>query len=198
MQDNHMQGGGGPIQKAHQAAHIVLFVARVLATPLEIGLRNGFGPRYFGFQALVAVIVVPLWMALWPGHSPALLNGFWILMLLMFLRARIQSMRMVAKGDIVHTRFNGTPILGRYFKRMSEAKIKAMCEPGFGLLAGGLISQVDKPLGSLLIASAFALFIVQATMQSAEHARASELNDALIEQQSLSERFRAMQRDRMR
>lgn len=189
---------GGPLQKANQAAHIIFFVARVLATPLEVGLRNGFGPKYFGFQAVAAAAVVPLWMAFWPGHGAALLNGFWILMLIMFARARIQSMRMVAKGDFVHTRYSGTPVLGRYFKRMSEAKIKAMCEPGIGLLIGGLIWQVDEPLGSLFVVSALSLFVVQATVENVYNARTAELNDALIEQQAISERFREMQRDRMR
>lgn len=179
-------------QRILTSAHVALFAARVLATPLEVCLRRHFGRSYFGFQAVFCLTVVPLWIGFWPGHSAAYLVGFWWLLVVMFVRARIESVRAFAKGHIWHSRYSGWPRLARIFRKMPEQKIKGLCEPGFGLLAGGLISQLNEPLGNLLIVSAFALFIVQGTLESTEQARATEMNDARIDTEQLAERFRKM------
>lgn len=192
------QSGGGPFQSTPRGAHYVVFAARVLASPLEVCFRRGFGPKYFGLQAVGTLLLFPLWTVFWPTQNPAALYGFWAIVMFCFARARTQSTRMVAKGDIVHTRYNGTSRLTRFFKRLPEAKVKGTCEPACGLVAGALLMQLDKPLGSIIVVSAVAMFLVQATIEGVEQARVSDLNDALIEQQSIAERFREMQRNQWR
>lgn len=192
------QGVGGPFQSASRGASYLVFAARVLASPLEVCLRRGFGPKYFGFQAVGTLLLFPLWTMFWPTDNPTGLYGFWAIMMFFFARAKAESTRMVAKGDIVHTRYNGTSRLSRYFKRLPEPKVKGVCEPAFGLVAGAIVMQFDRPLGSLIVASAVAMFLVQATIEGVEQARVSELNDALIEQQSIAERFREMQQNQLR
>jgi hypothetical protein len=192
------QSGGTPFQTSTRGAHYVVFAARVLASPLEVCLRRGFGPKYFGLQAVGTLLLFPLWTVFWPRDNPAALYGFWAIVMFCFARARAESTRMVAKGDVVHTRYNGTSRLTRFFKRLPEAKVKGTCEPACGLVAGALLMQLDKPLGSIIVVSAVAMFLVQATIEGVEQARVSDLNDALIEQQSIAERFREMQRDQWR
>jgi len=192
------QGGGGPFQSASRGASYLVFAARVLASPLEVCLRRGFGPKYFGFQAVGTLLLFPLWTMFWPTEDPTGLYGFWAIMMFFFARAKAESTRMVAKGDIVHTRYNGTSRLSRFFKRLPEAKVKGVCEPAFGLFTGAILMQLDKPLGSLIAVSAIAMFLVQATIEGVEQARVSELNDALIEQQSIAERFREVQQNQWR
>lgn len=196
MQPNKTGGGVGPIQQAQTAANILMFIARVLATPLEVCLRRGFGTKYFGFQALGALVAVGLWASMWQGADSHPVIWFWWFMVIMFVRAKRESARMTADGGTIHTRYNGWPRLASIFKRMPEAKVKAVAEPGVSLIAGVVLLSLSEPLGSLLIVCAIALGVVQSTIEAAEHARASELNDALIEQQGLAERFREMQRDR--
>lgn len=192
------QSGGGPFQSAARGASYLVFAARVLASPLEVCLRRGFGPKYFGFQAVGTLLLFPLWTMFWPADDPSALYGFWAIVMLFFARAKAESTRMVAKGDIVHTRYNGTSRLSRFFKRLPEAKVKGACEPAFGLFTGAILMQLDKPLGSLIAVSAVGMFLVQATIEGVEQARVSELNDALIEQQSIAERFREVQQNQWR
>ncbi len=192
----NQSGGVGPMQKAQTGANILVFVARVLATPLEVCLRRNFGTRYFGFQALGALVAIGLWASMWPGTDGRPVVWFWWFVVLMFLRARRESIRLSGKGASIHTRYNGWPRLAAVFKRMPEAKIKASVEPVVSGIAGLALLTVSEALGSLLIVSAIALGMVQSTIEAVEQARASELNDALIEQQTLAERFREMQRDR--
>lgn len=118
------QNGGGPFQNATRGAHYLVFAARVLASPLEVCLRRGFGPKYFGLQAVGTLLLFPLWTIFWPREDPAALYGFWAITMFFFVKAKAESNRMVAKGDIVHTRYNGTSCLQKFFKRFSESKVK--------------------------------------------------------------------------
>lgn len=194
MQTN--RSGGGPMQKAQTGANILVFVAQVFATPLEVCLRRNFGTRYFGFQALGALIVIGLWASIWRGSDARPVIWFWWVVVVMFLRAKRESARASAKGTPPHTRYNGWPRLAALFKRMPEARVKAVVEPAVACIAGVLLLAFNEPLGSLLIVCAISLGAVQSTIEAVEQARALELNDALIEQQGLAERFREMQRNR--
>lgn len=181
-----------PLQRMKTAAHVTLFVARAMATPLELCLRREFGRNYFGFQALAAFILVPVCIAWWPGYSPNGLVGLWYVMLFMLVRARFETMRLIKQGKSGHSYYNGYPRLAAIFRKKSEVEIKGLYEPALGLVAGGLIANLDEPLGYFLIASAFALFLSQGVIEAVEQARAEQLNDALIDQQQLAERFRKL------
>jgi hypothetical protein len=111
----------GMAQKAQTAGGILIFVARAFASSLEVTLRRNFGSRYFGMHALGTLVSVPLWMAFWNGEDTGPLVWFWWFMVLMFLRARVETARMTAKGVVVHTRYNGWPRLASTFKKMSAA-----------------------------------------------------------------------------
>jgi hypothetical protein len=189
-------GGFTPFQDVQKAASWFVLAARVVASPVEVILRKNFGSKYFGIPSAIALFAVPAWTLFWPGESPVGMWALWILFVLMQLRARLESVRMVAKGDVVHTRYNGWPRLASVFKRMSEQKIKAGLEPVVVFLVGALLMQVSQPLGSYLMVAAFSLGFNHSVIEGVERAKAMELNDALIEQQAMAERFRQMQRDR--
>lgn len=197
MQPNN-PNGGGMTEKSVKGARVLVFVARMLASPLEACLRREFGPKYFGLQAFASVVLLPLWMAFWPGRSSDGLIGFWVYVLFMFARARAESARMLRNGTNVHTRYNGWPRLSRWFPRMSEAALKAKCEPAFCFIAGILLFCVSEPLGSFVLVATVGLVLTQSTIEAVERARVTELNDAMIEQQILAERFREMQRNQSR
>lgn len=196
QQEQQQPGGWTPIQDAQKAANWLVLAARVVASPLEVILRKNFGSKYFGIPSAVALFAVPAWTLFWPGESPVGIWALWILFVVMQLRARLESARMVAKGEIIHTRYNGWPRLASFFKRMSEQKIKAGLEPVVVFVAGALLMQVSQPLGSYLMVAAFSLGFNHSVIESVERAQAMEMNDALIEQQAMAERFRQMQRDR--
>lgn len=196
MQDPQQPKGWTPVEDARNAASFFAFASRVLSAPVEVFLRTGFGSRYFGLPSLVAVFAIPLWMLFWPGESGSGIMLFWSLYLLMQLRAWVESARMVARGEIVHTRYNGWPRLARCFRRHGEREIKGAAEPlvVFGIGIGLL--PLSLPLGSYLMTASVALAVNHGLMEAVERARALEINDALIEQRSLSEKFRGMQNGR--
>lgn len=194
MQEQQQGKGWTPIQDAKVAAHIALLAARALASPLEVMLRTGFGSRYFGLPSLLALFAVPMWMLFWPEHDPRPIIGFWLLFLVMQLRARLETVRMLRRGVFVHTSFNGRSRLAAIFRRMPEVRIKGEIEPWLAVIAGMLALGFSQPLGSYLMVAGFSLGLVAGTIESVERARALSMNDARIEQQSLAERFREMQR----
>lgn len=189
-------GTGGPGRRAQNGAHVMVFIVRALALPLEVLLRRRFGARFFGFPTLAGLVAIPVWITFWPEKNPGPMTGFGALVLLMLIRARVESLRMVAKGDLVHTRYNGWPRIAAIFRRTSETKIKGFIEPVLGLGVGVATMYVYEPLGSFLIVSSIALGMINSTIDAVEQARAMEMNDALIEQQGLAERFREVRGDR--
>lgn len=197
MQSNN-PNGGGMTEKSVKGARVLVFVARMLASPLEACLRREFGQKYFGIEALASLGLLPLWMAFWPGMSADGLICFWVYVLFMLARARAESLRMLRHGANVHTRYSGWPRLSRWFPRMSEAALKAKYEPAFCFLAGILLFCVTEPLGSFVLVATVGLVLTQSTIEAVERARVMELNDAMIEQQSLAGRFREMQRNQWR
>lgn len=195
-QEQQQQGGFTPFQDARKGASLIIGAAQVAAAPLEPILRKRFGSRYFGVPSALALVVVPMWMFFWPGESPVGIWALWILFVLMQLRARLESARMMARGDVVHTRYNGWPRLAKIFKRMDEQKIKAGLEPLVVFLAGIFLMKLSQPLGSYLMVAAFSLGLTHSVIESVERAKALELNDSFLEQQEMAERFRRMQQDR--
>lgn len=195
MQEQPQPKGWTPVQDARTAAHIGLLVARTVAAPVEVLLRTRFGSRYFGLPSLLALFGLPMWMLFWPDEDPRPILGFWLIFLVMQLRARLEIVRMLRRREYVHTRFNGRPRLASLFKRTAEERIKGEIEPWLTIAGGVLAWGLSEALGSYLMAAGFSLGIIAGTMESVERARALAVNDALIEQKALAERFRAMQRN---
>lgn len=193
QQDQQQPKGWTPIQDAQNAASLLLLAAQALAAPVEPILRSRFGSRYFGLPAFLGFLAVPLWMLFWPGEDPGPLLTFWAVYIIMQLRARIGCVWMAAKGDIVHTRYNGRPRLARLFKRTPGHKIKSAVEPWLVVLTGVLMLGVSEPLGSFLMASGFSLMLVASVIESVERSRALTMHDAWLEQQDQAARFRELQ-----
>ncbi len=197
MQDQQPKGWT-PVEDAKKGAGFMVLAAQVLASPIEVFLRTRFGSRYFGVPSAIAILALPMWMLFWPGEDPQPLLIFWGLYILMQLRARVEGMRMVARSEHVHSRYNGRPRLARIFRKMPEQKVKVVAETVVVFVIGALMTSISEPLGTYLMVAAFASGLLNSTIDAVERARTVELNDAWIEQQSLAERFREMQHGRNR
>lgn len=182
--------GWTPVQDAQNAASLLVLLAQALAAPVEPILRSRFGSRYFGLPSLLGFLAVPMWMLAWPGEDPGPLLTFWALAIAMQLVARVQAFRMMVRGDIVHSRFNGYPRLARVLKRTPQHRINAAVEPWLVMGVGVLLLAVSEPLGSFLMASGASLAIVAGVIEAAQRRRALSMHDAWLEQQELAERFR--------
>ena len=59
-----------PLQDAKGIANVLVFFFRVGSVTVEVFLHKHFGVRYFGGQAVAALLVVPLFGALlYPEHD---------------------------------------------------------------------------------------------------------------------------------
>lgn len=159
-------------------------------------MRTHFGRHYFGVPSAIVLIGLPMWSLLWPEHDPAALLVFWLLFIVMQLRARIESMVMIARGDIVHTRYNGHPRLARLLKRVPQEKIKSHIEPLIAIVLGVALLELSPPLGSYLIAAGCALAAVGQVIESVSRARALQLHDVWLEQRDAADAFRRFQQGR--
>lgn len=187
--------GWTPIEDARNTANIMVFVSRVMTAPVEVIIRKRFGSRYFGLPGFVALFAIPMWMIFWPEEDGSWIVWFWLLFILMQLRARMEAAWMVRRGDIVHTRYNGQPRVARFFKKLGEQEIKGKTEPTIVLTIGLLIFLFNMPLGSYLVIASLALAANHGLMVAVDRARALEMNDVLIEQRAISGQFRDMQRN---
>lgn len=182
--------GWTPIQDARVAATVLMLAAQVLAAPVEVFLRVRFGRHYFGVPSAIALLAIPMWYLFWPGEDPDPLMAFWLLFIVMQLRARIESIAMITRGDVRHTRFNGEPRLARVFRKMPQEKIKANIEPLVVIGVGVALLEYSPPLGSYLIAAGCSLAVVASVIEKLNTARALQLHDAWLEKQHEAERLR--------
>jgi len=119
MQDEQPKGWT-PIQDAQNAASFLVLAAQALSAPVEVCIRTKFGSRYFGVPSLLGFLIISMWMLFWPGQDPQPIFIFWCFYVLMQIRARIESMVLVARGKAVHSRYNGWPRLASIFKKKTE------------------------------------------------------------------------------
>lgn len=194
-QDNHGQAKpGGMIEDAKQALAFLLFASQVITSPIEPILRTGFGRRYFGLPSFFGLFALPLWMLFWPEQDSRPIWGLWCLFIVMQLYARIQCVLMGRQGQLIHTRYNGFPRLGFILRRTHERILKGNCEPMLVMGVGLFVMNSSPPLGSYLFTAGICLAINLLVLDALERARVMDMNDALIEQESLAERLRE-QRD---
>lgn len=184
-----------PLQDAKQALVLLCFLSRIFAFPVEVVLRVRMGVCYGGIASVFAIIVIPVWTCFFPWPDGGLIILFWFLQLFMQLRGRIESLWRFFKDKGDHSRYNGSPRLASLFKRTPEISIKRVYEPILVLLLAATAATLSPSLASYLAVAAFALIFNNAVIDAAERGRLRELNDGLLEQQQLAERFRELRQD---
>jgi hypothetical protein len=189
--------GSDSIQNAKKALNFVVLVLLAMTMSIEVFLHRRFGSRYFGLQSLIALLGIPTWILLWPEERVEPLLVFWGLFIAMTLRARAECAVMAARGTVAHSRHSGTSRLTRVFRRTPEWKLKGALEPILVFFTGILLLPVSQPLGSYLMCAALAMFVSYGVSDSVGRARATDMNDALIEQELHAARCRDL-RDRSR
>lgn len=173
--------------------YAALFVCRGFAVSLEVFLHRGLGSRYLGLQAAAVLVLVPLFGCAWEGHDLTALLLFLPAYLLMCLVARADMFRRRRRGEHCHTQYSGWPRLLKPGARMTELSCKQYVEPLLALAAGFVLHQLgERPLGAYVMFSAVCLAISTNVDVAIDRLRAENMNDAVIEQELLAERFRRL------
>ena len=188
MQGNQQMSNGD----ARQAANWLQFIAESWAVSVEVFIRREFGWNYIGAKGAAVLLLVPMFMLLWPEHDLRPLLWFLMAYLMMCVIARVQAFRRRSRGDANHSYYSGWPWAMGIFRGCSEVTVKQWFEP---LLVGSvafLIGENNVPLAAYLLGAAVCLFMSVFTREQSVRQRAAAMNDAVIEQQIVAERFREM------
>lgn len=182
-------------QQSDRGARVFLFIARALATSVEVFLHRSdtFGDRYLGPRAAAAILIIFVYPIFWADADPSLLLGFLGAYMLMLLRIRAAVIRRRARGELgEHSFYSGQPTLDRFTGRIAETTVKGVLEPMLVCALGALVGEFDAPLGSYLVVAGVGLLVsVQLTL-AAERRRVLEMHDAYMEQRRIAEQWRRM------
>jgi hypothetical protein len=174
---------------------VVVFLVQAWATSVEVFLHRRFGERYLGVQAAAILLLIPVYCLAWPHQDLQPMIGFLLFYVLMCAIHRIDGLASRLRGMRCHSYYTGWPHLMGLLKRANEVTVKRYAEPLLVLGIGYFIRGGNPPLGTYLIGSSLCLFLSVTLSEEQSRQRALDLNDAVIDQQQVSERFRTMRGD---
>jgi hypothetical protein len=97
------------IGDALKAANWLQFIVESWAVSVEVFLRREFGWNYIGAKGALVLLLVPMFMLLWPEHDLRPLFWFLCTYLVMCAVARAQAWRRRSHGDANHSYYSGWP-----------------------------------------------------------------------------------------
>ncbi len=175
-----------------RAANGLQFVAESWAVSVEVFLRREFGWNYIGAKGAAVLLLIPMFMLLWPEHDLRPLLWFLVAYLAMCAVARAQAWRRRSRGDANHSFYSGWPLLMGIFRGCSEVTVKQWFEPLLVGTVAFVIGENNVPLAAYLLGAAVCLFMSVFTREQSVRQRAAAMNDAVMEQEIIAERFREM------
>jgi hypothetical protein len=196
MSIGQQQQSSGPSHAATMNA--AGFLARTCATSVEVMLHKRLGDRYLGLNAAAVLLLIPMYSLFWPGYDLRPLMWFLLVYLAAVVIARLDILTRNRNGTRIHRFYSGFPRCMSSRSKISELHCKRYVEPLLTALAGlGLYHlQGERPLGVYLMIAAACLFISVTISEIQFEQRAAAMNDQVIEQEYVAERFREMQGNR--
>jgi hypothetical protein len=110
----------------------------------------------------------------------------------MCLAHRVDGLIARWRGERGHSYYTGWPHVMCLLRWMREVTVKRFFEPLMLLGLGYLLRQENAPFGTFLMCGGVCLFWSVTLAEEQERARTLDLNDAVIDQQHVAERFRDM------
>ena len=151
-------------------------------------IRRDFGTDALGFPAACALLLMLMVGGLGriPEMFPYLL--FW-LFVMMWQRGR--TSRLVRRGVVWHSRYEGDPWLALSIPFVRKASTaKRLIEPVLCLLVGAALHDVSHGLGVFVMAGFFSLAAVDGIHREIDRKQLAAMRDAEIEQKWLAARYR--------
>jgi len=182
-----------PFQDIRDGFNVLAHLVNGYATGILPFIRRDFGSNYFGFNVLIAVLVMILFGAM--ENSDDMLR--YIFVWLVFVAAqRLDAARAVRKGQIIHTRYGGDSWLAYKLAPKSRRKtVQMLIEPAICLIAGVLIIPYSPAVGKYLIIGCFAVLMHNGMSRAVMEQRVRQMHDAHIEQQATARMFRGQDED---
>jgi hypothetical protein len=164
-----------------------------LVTCLTPFLRRGFGTEAFGANAAVALVIILLYAA--QSHDPAMSWFFWAWVAAVIV-ARVETFRMVRKGQVEHTRYAGYPALALKMPFVKNAVVAKNCiEPLLCVVCGIVLSTVSEAMGRFVMFGFVSLLLQRGMENRVNMNRVRRLRDTEIEQRYVSDLFHGRRDD---
>jgi hypothetical protein len=167
-----------------------MLLIEAVAISIEVFLRSGFGCRYIGLQALLAAVVMPLYAMLIGPHAAPIM-WLWLLFMCFALGEWLKSLRKSWRGGTTHSWYSGRSRIITENQQRSEVDVKKWMEPCFVLCVAICIK--NAPVRVYLCFAAMCLFIIAHRAESWIRRQVTDMNDAVLVQQDIAERFRRLQ-----
>ena len=174
----------------------ISFVLEAWAISVQLFTHRRFGARYLGLQAAAVILLVPCYCMLWQHADLRPMFLYLLAYLLMCLLARLDGALRRWRGELpVHSRYCGYPRLMKLCPRLSEITVKRFIEPLLVFLGGVFTLQVNQPLGFYWMIAAACMCGQASQAEAWERMQATNMHDAVLDQQEVAERFRGMRGD---
>jgi hypothetical protein len=185
----------GMLEDLKATSNWIAWICQVMSVTVECFLHDQFGERYMGAQAALAIPLILIFSLFFPASDVLPLFRFLEAYLLVSFLIRIETSIRRRRGTLpAHTRYNGRPFLARLLPRVNEVTIKRFLEPLLVFVVGCCTMPHSQSLGTYLIVAAIALAGSVNMWTAQQRVQAMDMNDAVISQTEIAERFREMNR----
>lgn len=191
MQQQGNQPGGSP-GADRMFIEMIQGMIRAVCLSIEVFFRRDFGTNYIG-SGFMGVVAMWIFSMFFPPQDFAPLMYFSILYCAVWLVALTCTMIRYWRGkDRLHSKYSGRPFLWRLLPRWKEENVKHL-DAAIALLLGYGVHHLNIPLGDYLMTAASVVLLRDYAIGSDQRTRAVEMNDRVIEQKLVAEKFRSMQ-----
>jgi hypothetical protein len=173
-------------------ANFLEFMMGAWVVSIEVFIRRFFGENYIGFKGPAVLFLVPFFSLFWQHYDIWPLVQFMGVFLCMCVAARAGTANRKRNGFHMHSKYSGQPLLSLLLPGVSEIRVKQYVEPLFVAAVGYVTREFNEPLGWYLILGAVCMSCSMKINSMYWDRRVGDLNDAVIEQQYVAERFREM------
>ena len=166
---------------------LVYLAANVLATTVAVFIRRGFGKEALAFNSLIALILLYVLSAS-EGRGFLVFAG---LFLVAQIWRRIETLRLLRRGAILHSRYPGFPYWAMKVPFVkSERVAKELVEPVFCFTIGLLLCPVSVGVGGYLVLCGIGFIVRHGIDDALSRKRIERMQDATIEHQWYSDQMR--------
>jgi hypothetical protein len=182
-----------PFGNMRQSFNMFWLVTSGYATCILPFLRRGFGTHFFGFNALVAPIIMLLFGA--AEHSDDMLRYMLIWVLVVAIR-RMQTFAAKQRGQVIHSRYAGDSWLAsKQAPKANRKKLQTSLEPALILLAAAVMFPLSMAVGKFLFFGGFAVAIFNLMTRAVVEQQVRQMHDAHIQQVTARRVFRGQDDD---
>lgn len=189
---SEQESRGGLLADTRVGMNVAIKLAQVLAAVPEVLLHRRIGHRYIGTHTLLGMVLLFFWAGLGPQSDPMPLFGILIASMFACFSHRMANLFRGREPALrPHSYYTGYPWLCVLIPRLGEIPVKLAVEPALLFLIGLAVHPLNAALGGWLMASGAGLCVSVAVSVLHARGRIDDVQDALFEQQDLTQRLRS-------